>query len=68
MPGAAKAVKLPFHFPVFHADLSVAVIIPLYAMSLHIRKSTALQVDEPSNCFSISLANNVSDTPSATIP
>ena len=44
MPCAAKAVKLPSHFPVFHADLSVAVIKPLYATFRHVCKSTTLSV------------------------
>jgi len=35
MPGAAKSVEFPVHFPVFHADLSVAVIKPLYATFWH---------------------------------
>src|SRR5690242_14713531 len=36
-------MKLSFHFPVFHADLSVAIIKSLYATFWHVCKSTVVQ-------------------------
>jgi len=42
MPGAIATVQLPSHFPDFHVNSAIPVIIPFYATFRHVRKLTLL--------------------------